>query len=349
MRCLTLAQSLAARGAEIAFASTAHPGNTAHRISGAGYRLHLLEPVGSGPQEFAPGRPVHAAWLGCSWNEDAAQSLEVLLQGGPLAWLVVDHYALDAPWERALRDAHQLRFGVPLRILAIDDLADRSHDCDVLLDQNHHDSPASRYCNLVPPDALMLLGPTYALLRPEFRVARERMKLRSGDVKRIMISLGGIDRENWTGVAIDVLKDFRDLSVDVVIGENHPMKDTITSDCRKLGFICHVQTPSISRVMAEADLAIGAGGSATWERCCLGLPSIAISVAPNQVALSQSLADVGGCVHLAGDHLTPGDLRGTLIELMADPDRRSSLSKVSSELVDGLGTDRVVDVMYAHP
>lgn len=174
-------------------------------------------------------------------------------------WLVVDHYALDARWESALRASTK-------QIMVIDDIADRQHDCDVLLDQNFYADMQKRYTGKVSAHCQLLLGPRYALLRDEFRKLREQVKPRNGTVKKILVFFGGVDADNYTGRAIEALAEIgiEGLYVDVVIGAQHSCREQIKSVCAQHGFICHVQTDKMAELMAAADLAIGAGGSATY-------------------------------------------------------------------------------------
>jgi len=141
-------------------------------------------------------------------------------------WLVVDHYALDVHWESALRPAAQ-------KILVIDDIADRVHDCDVLLDQNFYTNMNARYTDKVPESCQLLLGPRYALLREEFRQQREQASPRKGPVQHILIFFGGVDADNYTGHTIQALHDIgvSGIHVDVVIDVQHPKRESIEASC----------------------------------------------------------------------------------------------------------------------
>ncbi|MDO8208674.1 MAG: UDP-2,4-diacetamido-2,4,6-trideoxy-beta-L-altropyranose hydrolase, partial [Gallionella sp.] len=273
MRCLTLADALKQRGAQIRFVSRDLP-------------LHLRDMLAAKDVEFVSlesdltppvtGDLAHAHWLGASQKQDAQATIQAL---SDQSWdsLVVDHYALDARWESALR-------GTARQIMVIDDIADRQHDCDVLLDQNFYADMQTRYAGKVPSHCQLLLGPRYALLRDEFRRFRDQVKPRTGAVKRILVFFGGVDADNYTGRAIEALSeiDVSGFHIDVVIGAQHPRLAEIEGMCAANGFVCHVQTNRMAELMAAADLAIGAGGSATWERCCLGLPALAFCTADNQ-------------------------------------------------------------------
>ena len=273
LRCLALADALKKRGAQISFVCRHLPEHLKIQLAAKGYQLM---PLDSSSNESISDNLAHAHWLGTSQYADAQASIQVLSERS-WDWLVVDHYALDARWESVLRQKVS-------NIFVIDDIADRMHDCDVLLDQNFYFDNESRYTGLVPGHCQMLLGPRYALLREDFLQMRKQAKPRSGPIKNILVFFGGVDADNHTEKIIRALSGFIDylLNVVVVIGAQHPARKVIESICAGYGFECHVQTTNMPALMSNADLAIGAGGIATWERCCLGLPALVVSLAENQ-------------------------------------------------------------------
>ena len=213
MRCLTLADALKPSGAQIRFVSRHMPEHLRVMLSSNGHEFALLNGVSS--EQTAYGSS-YAHWLGVSQAQDARDTTHALF-GQTWDWLIVDHYALDAGWETALRSSAKY-------ILVIDDIADRQHDCDVLLDQNFYADMDTRYTGKVPAHCQLLLGPRFALLREEFRRMREHIKPRIGPVKRVLIFFGGVDAENYTLCAIEALACLSnsDLNVGVVIGAQHP-------------------------------------------------------------------------------------------------------------------------------
>jgi len=249
-------------------------------------------------------------------------------------WLVVDSYSLDAAWESRMRQK-------AAKILAIDDLADRRHDCDILLDQNWFPDAERRYEGLAPPRCRMLLGPRYALLRPEF--SRTGRRERDGKVHRVLVSMGGMDPGNETSKSIQLLEG-KGVAVDVAVGAANPHRDEIARLCAQAGFEFHLQPSNMADLMAAADLAIGAGGTTTWERCCLGLPTLQIAIAPNQEAPSRALAEAGFVTYL-GKSVTAG----AIVEALRSPDKLKKQSELVSALVDGEGARRVAAALFASP
>lgn len=273
MRCLTLADSLKEYGAQVRFVCRNLPLQFCDMLAAKDMELVSLD---SGTICPSIGNLAHAHWLEATQAQDAQATIQSLA-GQMLDWLIVDHYALDFRWERALRRAAR-------KIMVIDDIADRQHDCDVLLDQNFYVDMKSRYSGKIPVRCRLLLGPRYTLLRSEFRQLRDKVKPRTGRVERVLVFFGGVDKDNYTGQAIEAIANLglEGLHVDVVIGAQHPQREQIILACAGYKFDCHVQTSRIAELMATADLGIGAGGSATWERCCMGLPTLAFCTADNQ-------------------------------------------------------------------
>ncbi|MEW5797257.1 MAG: UDP-2,4-diacetamido-2,4,6-trideoxy-beta-L-altropyranose hydrolase [Candidatus Zixiibacteriota bacterium] len=294
MRCLTLAELLRARGATVVFVCRELPGHVAALVKDRDFALAALPSPRDSVFSGEP-RDSYANWLGVDWQLDAAQTKAAVRQmAGSPDWLVVDHYALDSRWEELLA----AEVGA---VLVIDDLANRQHRCRVLLDHNLSPQGEARYLALVPNGCLLLCGPRYALLRPEFEVAAAKPRERDGTVKRLLIFFGGVDATGETLKACEAIAQCGrdDLQVDVVVGVANPRRKEIHEVCEghpMLNF--HGQVSNIAELMAAADLAIGAGGTTTWERAFLGLPSIVIPVAENQVPGTVAMAAAGAIWNL---------------------------------------------------
>nr|WP_294867095.1 UDP-2,4-diacetamido-2,4,6-trideoxy-beta-L-altropyranose hydrolase [uncultured Pseudogulbenkiania sp.] len=294
MRCLTLADTLAAAGADCQFICRAHEGNLAAFIRQRGYPVHLL--AVSAVTEQA-NLTAHAAWLGAGMAQDAEETATLLSHLQP-DWLVVDHYALDARWETSQR-RHVAR------LMAIDDLADRQHDCDLLLDQNLG-RLESDYDTLVPAHCTRLTGASYALLRPEFAALRaySLQRRQAGTLRTLLVTMGGVDKDNATGRILQALAGSslpHDCRITVVMGATAPWLQEVTTLAATLPWPVDVRVnvSDMAQLMADADLAIGAAGSTSWERCCLGLPGIAVCLAENQQFIIQNL-EKSGAVHALG-------------------------------------------------
>ena len=334
MRCLTLAGVLRERGAQVLFIGHALPQHLAAQVLAQGHRLAAL-PLASAAGEVAP----QSAWPPERQLEDAA-ACAGLLHEGDFDWLVADHYGLDRLWESRLR-------GAAARLMVIDDLA-RAHDCDLLLDPNFHPDPTARYATQLDARAIRLLGPAHALLRPEFARAREGAAPRDGEVLRMLVFMGGMDAGNATGLVLRTIERLARTApaLDVVIGAGHPALAQIGAWCAaRANATCHVQTGDMAGLLARADMAVGAGGSATWERCALGVPTLALALADNQRPLLASAARRGAVYAPDGGLPDEAVLAVHLQALLDNSALRSHLSREALSLVDGQGTQRVASAM----
>lgn len=347
MRCLSLADELRARGAETYFIGRTLPGHLGALIRERGHHAALLPPpaplalLPSAPaEEEGDAAPAHAEWLGVPWPQDAADTARALQAAGDFDWLVVDHYAVDARWENSLRRTGR-------STLVIDDLADRPHDCDLLLDVNLQE-PEGRYAGLVPAWCRQLLGPPYALLRPQFAAARPAPARRDGRVARLLVFFGGSDHDNLTGQALTALAELGrdDLAVDVVLGASNPRRSELEALCAPLPQVtCHFNA-DMAALMAAADLAIGAAGVTTWERACLGLPALVVTIAANQRPTAACAARRGILTWLGDAHeITAATLAAALRAALAAPATLMEQSRRGMELVDGGGAARVAAMM----
>lgn len=344
MRCLTLAGNLRNQGAEVVFFCREFPGNMISFVEDKGYRVCRLpwekdlEKDGE-----AQDLPAHADWLGTDWEEDAAQTVDLLkAEAGVVEWMIVDHYALDYRWESQVKALEQ-------KIMVIDDLADRRHECDLLLDQNYHANYEKRYDGLISDESRKLLGPKYALLRPEFVELRKTSRERDGSIRSLLIFFGGSDPGNETAKTLLALQSLgeSDIAVGVVVGSMNPHKQEIRTLCSNLPKCTyHDQIDNMAELMNSADLMIGAGGSTTWERCCIGLPAIVAGIAENQHEIAEDLAGAGVIYYLGRSFTTTiASYHHAILALAQSPWIARMFSRKGSELVDGRGCDRVLSAL----
>ncbi len=342
MRCLTLAQELRRNGFNVALVCRAYPGNIISRIESQDIPVHTLSSVEEGGGTPTAGG-IYERWLQMPQEEDAEVTIAVLdeLDIEP-DWLIVDHYSLDRRWETMLRPKVK-------QLMVIDDLANRSHDCDLLLDQNYYRYGASRYRDLINAHCKCLFGPQYALLRDEFRISPSESASRDGTINRALICFGGIDKDNETEKAIRALGmlDTAGLTVDVILGRNNEHAAAIEPMSAEVPNVrIHRDVNNIAEHMKQADLSIGAGGTMIWERCCLGLPSLVIAIARNQVEIAREAHRLGVIRHLgAGDQVTAADILRALQTFLDNPESLQTMSIRAMQLVDGKGALRVANVM----
>ena len=312
MRCLSLARALVERGAGVTFASTSQTHETVPALVASGYQRITLD------------RPLDTD--------------EITLPGRHWDAVVVDHYALDARQETAFRRVAPV-------VLVIDDLANRSHDCDLLCDQTIGRTVAD-YAPLVPPAATVLLGAEYALLRPAFarsRPAALAARAMGRPVSRVLISLGMTDVGGITAWATEAaLASGLDAEFAVAVGaraKSLPALKALAEKDRRV--VLHPDCEDMCALMVASDLAIGAGGMTSWERCCLGLPAIILVLAENQTRNAQHLARLGAAEFLP--ERDPSALAAAIRRLAADADARVEMSRAAAALTDGKGAQRLAD------
>lgn len=350
MRCLTLADLLKKQGHDITFICREHDGHLADFIGQKGFDVQLL--AKSENLNFSKNFEksyAHSDWLGVSENDDFAECQPILQKLQP-DWLIIDHYAIGKNWEV---QAKQLLPNI--KILVIDDLADREHNCEMLLDQTFG-REIEDYQQLVPKTCRLLLGTRYALLREEFSHWREICLNRRKNLtqpKTILVNLGGVDKDNITLQILQRLQNFCEQSaqaftVTVVMGKTAPHIDSVQNFAKTANFTCEVLigVSNMAELMANADIAIGAGGSTSWERCCLGVPTLLVVLADNQRHLAKVLEDKQAVISL--DDLANFDKAFTLkFEKLLN--NANKLSKKASQIVDGQGAARVSNQIDFYP
>lgn len=304
MRCLTIAEQIKSQiDAEIIFISRDLEKNMNYLVEKQGFELYILPKKPSNNKLLG-----YEQWLTATQQEDA-EEVRGFLQKQQVDLLIIDSYAIDYKWENIVRPLVK-------KIMVIDDLANRKHDCDILLDQNYYADMKLRYQGLVPKYCNQLIGPEYALLREEFYVAKKTLRKRIGIIKNILVFFGGSDPSNETGKTLEALLQLKiyNITTNVVVGASNPHKDSIRLICEENNFNYLCQVKNMAQLMVEADLAIGAGGTTTWERCFLELPSIVIIIAENQKELTTEADKLG---ILLGVFSSTDNTRNAFVELLS--------------------------------
>lgn len=332
MRCLALADALRNRGATTEFICALVPDFLAELICAGGHKLHKIEPSAT----LEP--------LECDWDsailggpEQADDARQTIAAGGnPPDWIVVDHYRLDARWTGCVAPG--------VRKLVIDDLANRTHDCDLLVDQTFGRS-ARDYANLVPERTEILTGARLAMLRQEFPAARDHALARRElpqRPQRLLVSLGQTDVGGVTRRVLEGLADSCDLEIDVVLGpwaESRPWAEAMSAQNPRIAV--HIGSRDMAGLTARADLAVGAAGTSAWERCCLGLPAVTLVLADNQRLVAGNLADADAILVAE----TPEAVGEGVRRLVGDHRLRMGMIAAAAAVTDGRGSERIADAM----
>jgi len=333
MRCLTLAKVLKENGANVEFICRKHKGNLIDKIRSSGFNVHEL---GLFEEPEVDTSLAHSHWLGATQQQDADDCIDIL-KAEKSNWFIVDHYALDEQWQKKLKPYYE-------KLMVIDDLADRKHQCDILLDQTFGRQQED-YSVFTPKGCQLLLGSQHALLRPEFSNLREySLKRRTKPVlKQLLVNMGGVDIDNMTEEVVRELKTCilpNDLKVVIVMGGSAPHLEGVRIEADSLPYKVEVKVDvdNMAEIMADSDMAIGAAGSTTWERCCLGLPTIQLLTANNQKTVFELLSK-GGVVKSI-------DSIEKLSKYIKEfKPKLGSASLLSSTVCDGSGVSRVMQYL----
>lgn len=318
MRCLTLADDLVRRGARCIFVAVEMTSVMHQAIIGAGHRIAMID---AGEGSLSAGQQAQA------------EATAAISARAGATHLIVDHYHLDRVFAAHPGLAN-------LRTLVIDDLADRPLACDLLVDQTVGRNAAA-YRD-VAPGAMVLVGGQYALLRPQFMAQRPKAlqrRMQPRTAERLLISLGSTDLDGITARVLEAVRasDYKG-AVDVVLGRQAPSRAAAEAiaaiDPR---FVLHTDTNDMAALMVVADLAIGAAGTTTWERCALGLPTLTLVLADNQRLVAREIVKAKAAVLTKVDRLT------TDMAMAADANALAAMSAAAFALVDGLGAPRVAN------
>ena len=339
MRCLTLAESLKGKlNAVVYFFCRASDGNINAQIVKKGFHLVEME----APVEVVKGELAHSSWLGATQENDAHEFLNLTEsnQIKKFDLIVTDHYAIDENWHKVIRPLTK-------KVFVIDDLGDRKHDCDYLLDQTFN-CAEGKYKGLVPENCTLMLGTKYALLRKEFivsdNVSKKRRKF--DDKKNILIMLGGADPDNLTLKILKLVINRKDIEeISVVVSEKIKYLNEVKSYCLNLFKVkLYVSPKNIAEIMRCSFLAIGAAGSTSWERCSQGLPAILVIQALNQRQIARELEKSGVCTVMELEHIDE-QLNLQLDKWFCSKDKYEYAVESCKLICDAKGVERVSEVL----
>jgi len=340
MRCLTLADFLIQQGEIVEFLCRPHSGNLIHRIREKGFNVIEL----SAPNKDQRLEGHYSKWLGASQEQDIGQC-KAALENKPVDWLIVDHYAIDERWQTKAKSFCN-------NIMVIDDLGDREHNCEILLDQNYG-TTEQKYIHLVPDYCKILVGSEFTLLRPEFNQWRSYSldRRNNNPLNRLLVNFGGMDVDNLTALILQELNKLNipPLSqIDVVMGGSAPHLEFVKLIAKEGKYRTNVivDAPNMAELMAASDFAIGAAGATAWERCCLALPTILFMTAMNQKDVVSSIQEAGAAVIYENYKQRGLNQLKTSIEVLEH--QYNSISKNASNLVDGKGASRVSQVLLGY-
>ena len=329
MRCIALAGELKKRKFDVTFITRDIKGHMSRIIKHEGFKNILLQASSKVAKREEYHLP-HAHWLTVTWVEDAEDTLWAI--GDEICdWLIVDHYAIDYRWHQVLRSKSK-------KIMVIDDLANRKLDCDLLLDHNFYMEPLNRYKKLIPHKCLALLGPKYMLLREEFLKNSPPKNNFNKDSVNILVFMGGVDFTNETAKvirALDAINNYK-FHANIIVGGSNLFAPNIRSMCDKREYTTlHQNIRNVSDLCSSSDIAVGAGGVATLERCFKGLPSLVMLTADNQVETTLALDKVGAikCIGWQNENDSSTISRAVLL-FLKNLNKLKSMSKASESIFE---------------
>ena len=333
-RCLSLAEALREVGGEVQLVSRDLGVDVRRLANAANVGVQLLPSPTQG--EGVGLSEGHTGWAGVTWSADVKEFLAVV-DPQDADWVVVDHYAFDERWHGAVGDA------LGAAIAVIDDLGDRRLAADVIVDQTWDPDHRAKYAALLSRPCPILGGPRFALLGSAYR---EALPYQFGEtVRSIGIFMGGVDSEDWTSVALRACREHADFGglIEIVTTQANPNLASLHALAQSWpGTEVRTDLPDLARFFASHDLQIGAGGGATWERCRIGAPTLALVCAENQKAIVERLKGLGIVAALEpGEPSAAPEIAQLVRRLIGAPFARRELADRSRSLVDGLGARRV--------
>lgn len=338
VRCSALAAELHGQGCEVHLAMAASHGLPRWPMDLFSGRVHELPSSGTGIEDQGEPLP-HAHWLASSQVDDASRTLDLINENlqGSVDWIVVDHYALDSRWHRAVSSQVQ-------HVMAVDDLADRQLAVQIVLDQNREPGSGEQaYGVLTDTECRLLMGPGWALVRPRFQEVRRPFRPIEGP-PRVLLMSGGLNSSMIIKCLDAMVTMEQKLDIDIIVGSSEAVMDLqghAAADWH--GIHIHVAPPDPAAIMAQADLAVSAAGSTVWELACLGVPALLVPIAENQIPVLKQAVDSGAAYSLEFEDQSL--VRQSLEKLLGDEDLLSSMTDAGHRLVDGLGASRIADLL----
>ena len=340
MRCLTLAVALKAKGHSILFLCKNHSGNILHYVDNSGFKYCCLA---TSQHDAQVAKHSHKNWVGGSQIDDAKQSMGHIRRefSEMIDWIVVDHYGLDWEWEKHISE-------ITCNIMVIDDLADRKHYCDLLLDQTFG-REESDYFHYVEPSCELLTGSDFTLLRDEFGVSQDdilevRERAANRPNKNILVMMGGADPLNLTLRVLKALVKVPNIKITAVLGSQAPyLKSVFEFVAKHKQVEVLVDSSGIAELMLAHDICIGAAGTSSWERAAMGLPTAMVAFAENQKEVLGGLVDFGA-VHCLDMDSLEGNLLDS-VKKFSQQDIYMGAVKKSMAVCSGGGVEKVVCAM----
>ena len=320
-RCKTIAFQFLKLGFKVEFIFSPHLDKINEKILASDFPSHYLSATN------------------LSQIEDANECGSIISKSSSKPNIVfVDHYSLDSRWESQVRKLGKL--------VVIDDLANRPHDCDLLIDNNFSLNLKEKYQKLIPENTTLILGPKFSFIKSS--LIEQKNKKLSTQRDFVLVFFGGTDPDNYTGKFIDCLeKVHTQRKYKILISKSHKYLTDFENKNDGTNYEILIQPANLAEIFCLASIYFGSGGTITWERMFLGLPGVVISIADNQIQIAQELAISGQQIYLGHANSINFIEAITKIEaLSADKNWLELTSKKNSELVGCLKAETVISELY---
>lgn len=330
-RTLNLSRILVERGHAVHFAFQTSDLATENFVRLSGHRTHWLSPT---PRDFVIVPNDYRSWIG---GDERADAIATALLAGRLkaSVVIVDHYGAGATWDEIVG-------GAGPHLVVLDDFIDKERICDILVIPSHLDANGSNLRANFSRVRLPLIGPRFAPLNEVFARFRE-----APDAKRTSVSVylgSSPPGDLYDTLVTDVLSSAGHRAVEIAgVPQSSRLRRTSVL-AKNLRLVEHQD--SLGPLLSRSLVSVGAAGSTTWERCCLGIPSLVVSISENQMHIAEGVASLGAHVNLGyATSLKPGIVANALSTLLGDHRRMAEMAEIGKHLVDGLGATRIVEAI----
>ncbi|MEM5529398.1 UDP-2,4-diacetamido-2,4,6-trideoxy-beta-L-altropyranose hydrolase [Gammaproteobacteria bacterium AS21] len=341
MRCITLAKALLKNvDADIIFFCRAYEGNIIDFIRSNGFCVVVMS------AKEVPLQNDYQTWLGASQSVDIKHFIIAANQQGfdKIDLILTDHYGISEEWEEKARSFSRC-------VAVIDDLANRKHSCDFIIDQNYFKDYGNRYDSLTNIECKKLLGPDYTLLREEFADFKDKLIPfdERFSKKIITIFFGGTDPDNHSEKALKGLLAKLDDSynINVILGKSNPNIDRLHKyEKQFVNVTIYIQVSNMSEHIGQSLLFVGAIGATTWERCICGTPGLVSSIAENQIQAAVDLHEIIAHHYLGkADTLSDEDYGNAALMLLSNKNLLKQQNITSKGLVSESGSSVVSKII----
>ncbi len=263
------------------------------------------------------------------------EEVEKILKTIKFDYFLTDSYWLNNEYLERLKRLSKI-------LISIDDNSLYQYPSDIIINSNIYAKDLNyKFKN---NNCITLLGTKYSMLRKEFQNINP-IKIKS-KVKRILVTMGGTDINNFTPIVLDSLSEIEDnVTIDVVVGSLFKCSEKLIDMARENKNINLIFNPTnMKEVMEKCDLAISASGTTAYELGVLGIPTILISQIDNQINIANKASDLGMMINLGKyDEIDSLEIYKIVKKLINDVDMRKRMNEIAISIIDSNGVRNIVN------